>query len=426
MRVLVVGGGGREHAIAWKLAQSPQVAEVICQSGNPGMAQIAACAPEPEGGVEAMADWALTQKVDLTVVGPEAYLELGIVDAFARRGLKVVGPTRKAAALESDKAFAKELMARYGVPTAAFEVCSSPKAARKAVRRMGAPVVVKATGLAAGKGVTVAHTIVEADQAIARAMEERVFGDAGEMVVIEEFLAGEEASILAFVDGENALLMPAAQDHKAIYDGDRGPNTGGMGAYSPAPVVTPELEDEVRQRIVMPTIRAMQAEGREYRGVLYAGLMITAHGPKVIEFNCRFGDPEAQAVLPRLRSDFVEPLLATVDGGLQDVQLEWDPRPCVCVVLSSQGYPEDYEVGFPIEGVEEAESQEGVKVFHAATRLSGGRLVTDGGRVLGVSAVGEGIADAISRAYGAAEMIRFEGKYHRTDIGQKALARLRS
>lgn len=423
MKVLVVGGGGREHAIAWKLAQSPHVTEVICQSDNPGIAQVATCAPEPEGGVEAMADWAWDQGIDLAVIGPEAYLELGVVDAFARRGIKAVGPTQKAAALESDKAFAKELMARYQIPTAAFEVCSSPEAARRAVRRMGAPVVVKASGLAAGKGVTVARTLEQADAAISKAMVERVFGDAGETVVIEEFMEGEEASVLAFVDGEKALLMPAAQDHKAIYDGDRGPNTGGMGAYSPAPVVTPAVERDVRERIIMPVIRAMHAEGRTYRGVLYAGLMITAEGPKVVEFNCRFGDPEAQAVLPRLKSDLLAPLLATVDGGLDTMHLEWDPRPCVCVVLASRGYPGDYQVGYPIEGLDDAEQQEGVVVFHAATRLQEGRLVTDGGRVLGVSAIGESIEDAIARAYGAARLIRFQGKYYRSDIGQKALAR---
>jgi len=423
MRVLVVGQGGREHAIAWKLAQSPSVTQVICQSANPGMARVARPTGELEGGIEAMADWALAEGVDLTVVGPEAYLDLGIVDAFQKRGLKIVGPTKRAAAIESDKAFAKELMARVGIPTAPFTVCTSPAEARAAVRRMGAPVVVKAAGLAAGKGVTVAKSLDEALRAVSLLMEERIFGDAGERVVVEEFLAGEEASLLAFVDGEHVLPMEAAQDHKAVYDGDRGPNTGGMGAYSPARVVTPEIAQEVRRAILEPLVSAMSREGRIYKGILYAGLMITAEGPKVVEFNCRFGDPEAQAVLPRLRSDLLEPLLATVEGSLDRVQLDWDPRACVCVVLASKGYPGDYQTGYPITGIEEAEEREGVVVFHAATRLAEGRLVTAGGRVLSVTALGDSIGEAIARAYRAADLIEFEGKYCRRDIGRKALAR---
>lgn len=423
MKVLVVGGGGREHALAWKISQSPLVTEVICQSGNPGMAKVAACVPEPEEGIEAMARWAKEQGVDLAVIGPEAYLELGIVDAFSRHGVKAVGPTQKAAAIESDKAFAKELMASHGVPTAAFTVCTSPQEARRAVRRMGAPVVVKASGLAAGKGVTVARSVTEADEAISRMMEERVFGDAGQTVVVEAFLEGEEASLLAFVDGERILLMPGAQDHKAAYDGDRGPNTGGMGAYSPAPVVTPEVVAAVEREILLPTIRAMHDAGREYRGILYAGLMVTSDGPKVIEFNCRFGDPEAQAILPRLQSDLVPALLATVDGGVDGVHLEWDPRACVCVVLASRGYPSDYETGFPIDGLEEAERLDDVLIFHAATRQVEGRVVTDGGRVLGVTALGETIRAAIERAYQAVDLIQFPGKQFRKDIGFKALAR---
>ncbi|MFS8573079.1 MAG: phosphoribosylamine--glycine ligase, partial [Clostridia bacterium] len=354
---------------------------------------------------------------------PEVYLALGIVDAFSRRGLKIVGPTRSAAAIESDKAFAKELMARAKIPTASFVVCSSPAEARAAIRRMGAPVVVKAAGLAAGKGVTVAATRDEAFAAVSRVMEERVFGDAGERVVIEEFLEGEEASVLAFVDGERALPMEAAQDHKTAYDGDRGPNTGGMGAYSPAPVVSPRILQEVQEKILKAAVEAMAREGRPYRGILYAGLMITADGPKVIEFNCRFGDPETQALLPRLKSDLLEPLLATVEGGLDRVRLEWDPRPCVTVVLASEGYPGDYETGYPITGVEEAEAMEDVLVFHAGTRREGGRLLTDGGRVLGVTALGRTVGEAIERAYAAADVIQFQGKHFRRDIGRRALQR---
>lgn len=421
MKVLVVGGGGREHVLAWKLAQSPQVSEVICQSGNPGMQKVARCVPEPDSGIEAMADWAKSERVDLTVVGPEAYLELGIVDAFRERGLRVVGPSRSAALIESSKAFAKELMARAKVPTAPFAICESPGAARRAVREFGAPVVVKADGLAAGKGVVVARTLAEAEEAIDRIMVERRFGEAGDRVVVEGFLEGEEASLLAFVDGERVLTMPAAQDHKRIGAGDTGPNTGGMGAYSPAPVMTEALIEVVQEEILEPTVEEMAAAGRPYQGILYAGLMITAEGPMVVEFNCRFGDPEAQAVLPRMRSDLVEPLLATIDGGVERAAVEWDPRPSVCVVMASEGYPGAYETGFEVSGVDEAEAMEDVFVFHAGTRLEEGRLRTDGGRVLGVTALGDTIRQAIERAYLAVEKIRFEGAYYRPDIGAKAL-----
>ena len=424
MKVLVVGSGGREHALAWKLAQSPTVAKVICQSGNPGMRSVAECLHEPEGGIEEIAAWAAQERVDLAVVGPEAYLDLGLVDAFERRGVKAVGPTRSAAMLESSKSFAKELMAKAQIPTAQFVVCDTPEAARKAARRFGAPVVVKAEGLAAGKGVTVAFTLEEADRAISQAMEERIFGDAGRRVVIEEFLRGEEASVLAFVDGERVMPMPAAQDHKAIGEGDTGPNTGGMGAYSPAPIITPDLEARVVREILEPVVQAMASEGRPYRGVLYAGLMVTNDGPKVVEFNCRFGDPEAQAVLPRLRSDLVEPLMATVEGRLDEVTLEWDERACVCVVLASGGYPTRYETGFPIEGLAEAEAIEDVMVFHAGTRAEGDAILTDGGRVLGVTALGETLAQATETAYLAADKIRFQDKYLRRDIAWRALERL--
>lgn len=424
MKVLVVGGGGREHAIAWKLAQSPSVHEVICQSGNPGMRQVARCEPEPDGGVLAIADWALGERVDLTIVGPEAYLDLGLVDAFAARGLRAVGPRKNAAAIESSKSFAKELMAKYDIPTAAFAVCDTPAEARKVVRRMGAPIVIKAEGLAAGKGVSVCTSIEEADVAIARIMEDRLFGEAGDRVVVEEFMVGEEASLLAFVDGEYVLPMAPAQDHKAIGEGDTGPNTGGMGAYSPAPVVTPAVARIVQERILDRTVAAMAREGAPYQGVLYAGLMITQDGPKVVEFNCRFGDPEAQAVLPRLKSDLLVPLLATIDGTLRDVTLEWDERACACVVLASGGYPDGYKTGLPITGLENAESEQGVVLFHAGTDVDGEQFVTDGGRVLGVTALGNGLQQALDRAYAAVDKIRFEGCYYRRDIGAKALSRV--
>lgn len=420
MKVLVVGGGGREHAIAWKLAQSPMVREVVCQSGNAGIRSVARCEPEPEGGVAAIADWAVAEGIDLAVIGPEAYLDLGLVDALTERGVKAVGPTRQAAAIESSKSFAKELMSRHNVPTAAFAVCDSVKEAHQAVRRFGAPVVVKAEGLTAGKGVTVCQSIEEADEAIARLMEEQVFGQAGMRVVIEEFMVGEEASLLAFVDGEHVLPMVPAQDHKRIGESDTGPNTGGMGAYSPTPFVTPEVFQQTVDTILKPTVAAMAQEGYPYRGILYAGLMVTDAGPKVVEFNCRFGDPETQAILPRLQSDLMEPLLATLSGELDKVQLQWDERDAACVVLASGGYPGDYETGYPITGLDVAEAMEDVLVFHAGTREQDGQVVTAGGRVLGVTALGHGLKAALQRAYEAAGAIDFKNRYFRRDIGAKA------
>lgn len=423
MKVLVVGDGGREHALAWKLAQSPQVSEVICRRGNPGMEAVGRCVGQRGEGIEELAAWAERERVDLTVVGPEAYLELGIVDAFSARGLLAVGPTREAARIESSKVFAKELMVRAGVPTARFEVCETPERARRAVRAMGAPVVVKADGLAAGKGVTVARSIDEADRAIDRIMTERLFGEAGARVVVEECLTGEEASLLAFVDGSTFLTMPAAQDHKPIGEGDTGPNTGGMGAYAPAPVVTEAVLREARERIFAPIIAQMAKEGRPYRGILYAGLMITDEGPRVIEFNCRFGDPETQALLPLLASDLVEPLLATVQGGLDRVRLTWRTGAAVNVVLASAGYPGAYQVGFPITGLDEVERLPDVLVFHSGTRRGGEGLVTDGGRVLSVTARGADILAATKRAYEAVAKIQFEGVYYRRDIAAKSRGR---
>lgn len=421
MKVLVVGNGGREHAIAWKLATSPHVSEVICCGENPGIAQVATCTGVPDGGVRGIARWARDQKVDLAVVGPEAYLDMGLVDALREAGVKAVGPDRKAAQLESSKAFAKELMARHHIPTASFAICESSASAKSKVREFGAPVVIKADGLAAGKGVTVAMSIDEADEAIDAIMEERLFGDAGSQVVVESFLEGEEASILAFVDGERIVPMVAAQDHKAVGEGDTGPNTGGMGAYSPTPVVTAEVEKIVMETIFKPIVAAMAKEGRQYRGILYAGLMITSKGPMVIEFNCRFGDPEAQAVLPRMKSDLLLPLLATAEGNLSGIEIEWDPRACVCVVMASKGYPGDYSTGMPISGLKEASAMEGVTLFHSGTRQVGEAIQTDGGRVLGVTAMGDSVEKAIEQAYKAVKKISFEGSFYRRDIGAKAL-----
>lgn len=423
MKALVIGGGGREHVLAWKIAQSPLVEKVYCAPGNPGIATVAECVDIPVGDLDGLVRFARHNDIALTVVGPEDPLSNGIVDRFAEEGLSAFGPSREAARLEACKSFAKEVMRAAGIPTAAFELFSDPDRAIAYVRKLGAPVVVKADGLAAGKGVTVAHTLADAERAIRECLLDRVFGDAGTQVLIEECLVGEEASILAFCDGRRVLPMVTSQDHKPVCDDDRGPNTGGMGAYSPAPVVSAALEREIRDTILQPCVDEMVRRGAPYRGVLYAGLMITDDGPRVIEFNCRFGDPEAQVVLPRMRSDLVPVLQACCDGSLDDVQLAWDPRPCVTVVLASGGYPGPYEKGKAISGLADAEA-EGTTVFHAGTRRVGGAIVTSGGRVLSVTALGDDIPQAIDTAYRAVGRIRFEGAHFRTDIGRKALRRL--
>ena len=423
MKVLVVGGGGREHALVWKLAESPQVRKVYCAPGNAGIARQAQCVSIQAHEIERLLAFALGQRVDLTVVGPEEPLVRGIADRFQDKGLPVLGVSAGAARLEGSKAFAKELMARHGIPTAAFGVFSTPKEARAYIREMGAPIVVKADGLAAGKGVFPCASVEEALKAVDMIMVERAFGAAGERVVVEEFLEGEEASFLALTDGETVIPFPSSQDHKAIFDGDKGPNTGGMGAYSPAPVVTPELHDRVMGEIMISTVRAMAQEGFAYRGVLYAGLMISGGKAKVLEFNVRLGDPEAQPLLMRLKGDPMPLLLATVEGRLGEVRVEWDPSAAVCVVMASQGYPGAYERGKPISGLHEVEGEKDVVVFHAGTAEKDGRIVTNGGRVLGVTARGEDVGEAIRRAYSVVERIHWEGAHFRRDIGMKALER---
>lgn len=425
MKVLVIGGGGREHALVWKIRQSPLVSRLYCAPGNAGISRLARCVPIEPHEIEQLAAFAARERVDLTVVGPEEPLVSGIGDLFAKRGLNLFGVSGLAARLEGSKAFAKELMRRYGIPTAGFETFSDPARARAYVRDKGAPVVVKADGLAAGKGVFPCLTVEEALAAIDKIMVERAFGAAGERVVVEEFLQGEEASFLAFTDGEYVLPFPSCQDHKAIYEGDRGPNTGGMGAYSPAPVVTPELHQRIMVEIIQPTVSAMAAEGAPYRGVLYAGLMIAHGSAKVLEFNVRLGDPEAQPLLMRLQGDLVPLLQAVVEGRLGGVEARWDPKAAVCVVMASQGYPGAYEKGRPISGLDEIEGMEDVVVFHAGTSEKDGRIVTNGGRVLGVTARGEDVKDAVERAYQAVEKIQWEGAYFRRDIGRKALDRMR-
>ncbi len=424
MKILVVGGGGREHALAWKLAQSDKVSKVYGAPGNPGIAQIGECVDVSPTEVEKLADFAQKEGINLTVVGPEAPLVAGIVDEFEKRGLKIFGPSKAAARLEGSKAFSKEMMKKYGVPTADFKVFSSPEEAKEYVRKKGAPIVVKADGLAAGKGVVVAQTVEEAIEAIERIMVEKVFGSAGDRVVIEECLFGEEASYLVITDGERFIPLATAQDHKAVFDGDKGPNTGGMGAYSPAPVLSEELEREVQEKVIKPILRGMKEEGHPFRGVLYAGLMITEDGVKVLEFNVRFGDPEAQAILRRLDSDLFEVCMSVAEGKLVD-ELKWKEETSICVVLASKGYPGKYEKGKVITGIEEAEKIPTVVVFHAGTKVENGKLVTNGGRVLNVTALGRDIVEARERVYKAVEKIHFEGMHYRRDIGLKAVKRLK-
>ena len=424
MKVLIVGSGGREHALAWKVAQSDRVEKVYAAPGNPGIAQIGECVDIKPTDIEKLADFAEKEGIDLTIVGPEAPLVAGITDEFERRGLKVFGPSKAAAQLEGSKAFAKEMMRKYRVPTADFQVFDDPEKAKEYIKKVGAPIVVKADGLAAGKGVVVAQTVEEAIEAVDRIMVEKVFGEAGNRVVIEECLKGEEASYLVITDGERFVPLATAQDHKAVFDGDRGPNTGGMGAYSPAPVLSEEMEREVQEKVIKPILKGMAQEGMPFKGILYAGLMITEEGSKVLEFNVRFGDPEAQAILRRLEDDLVEVALSAVEGRLVE-ELHWRPETSICVVLASEGYPGKYEKGKVITGIEEAEKVPTVVVFHAGTAVKDGKLVTNGGRVLNVTALGKDIVEARKRAYEAVKRIHFDEMHYRKDIGLKAVKRLK-
>jgi phosphoribosylamine--glycine ligase len=423
MRILVVGSGGREHALVWKLKQSPRVRQLFAAPGNAGIAQLAECVPIGPSEIRRLAEFAAQKQIDLTVVGPELPLTLGIVDEFEARDLRIFGPTRRAAILEGSKVFAKQLLRKYKIPTGFFQSFDRPEEARRYIQDVGAPVVVKADGLAAGKGVLVCPTVPDALDAVTRLMDQQVFGDAGSRVVIEEYLTGEEASFLAFSDGETVVPLPSSQDHKPAFDGDQGPNTGGMGAYSPAPVVSDDVHRAVMAQIMIPTVRAMAAEGRPFRGLLYAGLMIKDGAPKALEFNVRFGDPEAQPLLMRLDGDLLPILDAVVDRRLADADVRWLPQPAVCVVMASGGYPGPYDSGQPIQGLAEAEAIEGVVVFHAGTGRSGDTFVTAGGRVLGVTARDATLGAAIDRAYRAVRCIRWTGVHYRTDIGRKALNR---
>jgi phosphoribosylamine--glycine ligase len=421
MKVLLVGGGGREHALAWKLAASPLVDALYAAPGNPGIARHARCLPIESNAHGELVAFAERERIDFTVVGPEIPLVAGLADRFAERGLLALGPSAQAARLEGSKAFAKGLMRDHGIPTAAFATFSDRAAALRYCREIGPPLVVKADGLAAGKGAIVCRTLADAAQAVEQLMEQRVFGQAGATVVIEEFLSGQEVSFFVVANGEEGLALGAAQDHKAVFDGDRGPNTGGMGAYSPVPFFGPAEAATVMTSIATPTIEALAKEGAGYHGILYVGLMLTAAGPKVVEFNCRFGDPECQVLMPSLTSDLLPLLLAAARGDELPEAVDWTGDASVCVNLASPGYPNAYPTGLPIAGIEAAEALPGIRVFHAGTAERDGRLVTAGGRVLGVTATAPALGEAISRAYEAIARIRFDGMHYRTDIGRKGI-----
>jgi phosphoribosylamine--glycine ligase len=419
MRVLLVGGGGREHALAWKLRQSPRLGALYCAPGNAGIAAIADCVPIAADDVAGLVAFARRERIDLVVVGPELPLTLGLIDRLAEAGIRGFGPSAAGARLEGSKAFAKQLLAEDGIPTASFATFDDAGAAARHVSAHGAPVVVKADGLAAGKGVFVCATVEEALAAVEQLMRARVLGAAGARVVVEEYLAGEELSFMALTDGQTVLPLAPSQDHKRVFDGDRGPNTGGMGAYSPPPLATPALEVEVMGTVVAPVVAGLARRGIAYRGVLYAGLMVHGGRAKVLEFNVRFGDPEAQAILLRLRSDLLELAWRTAAGDLAGATIDWDPRPAVCVVLAAEGYPGAVTRGQPIAGLDALADWRGGHVFHAGTRLAGGRPVTDGGRVLGVTALGDTLAEAVTEAYAAVARIHWPGMQFRRDIGRR-------
>ncbi len=418
MKVLVIGSGGREHVIIWKLAQSRRITKLYCAPGNAGIGRLAECVDISGSDFERLADFALGEGIDLTVVGPDDPLVGGIVDVFEARGLRVFGPVKNAAIIEGSKAFSKDLMKKYRIPSAAYEVFDRPGDAAEYLKDRSYPLVLKADGLALGKGVLICTSYEEALQGVKQIMEDRQFGDAGNKLVVEEFMTGREVSVLAFCDGTHILPMTSAQDHKRAKDGDQGLNTGGMGTFSPSPFYTQEVDDYCRKYIYQPTMDAMKAEGRAFTGILFVGLMLTKEGPKVLEYNARFGDPEAQVVLPRMKNDLLEVMEACIDGRLDEIRLEFEDNAAVCVILASQGYPEHYEKGRLIRGLESFEGKEGYHVFHAGTAVRDGAVVTNGGRVLGVTAVGSDLKEARRRAYEAAGWVRFDNKYMRNDIGK--------
>jgi phosphoribosylamine---glycine ligase len=423
MKVLVVGAGGREHALVWKIAQSPMVEKVYCAPGNPGTSQLAENVDIAVDDLQGLLAFAKKEEIGLTVVGPELPLSLGLVDLFEDNGLKAFGARKNAAIIEASKAFSKDLMKKYHVPTAAYEVFTEIEPAIAFIDRTGLPIVIKADGLAAGKGVIIAQSRDEAVAAVTDMLSGNAFGSAGSRVVVEEFLKGEEASFLAFTDGQNIIPLASAQDHKAVFDGDLGPNTGGMGAYSPAPVVTPAIHEKAMAEVMRRTVDGMAAEGRSYRGVLYAGLMIDGDNIKTLEFNARFGDPECQPLLMRMKSDIVPILLAVASGDLSGVEIEWHDQAAVCVVLAAEGYPGDYRKGDAIQGLADAARVEELMVFHAGTKSTPEGVITSGGRVLGVTALGSTVREAIGRAYQGVALITWPGMHYRKDIGAKAINR---
>ena len=418
MKILIVGSGGREHAIAWKVSQSPKAEKIYCAPGNAGIEEYAECVPIGAMEFEKLAAFAKEKEIDLTVVGMDDPLVGGIVDVFEKEGLRVFGPRKNAAVLEGSKAFSKDLMKKYGIPTAAYENFDDPDKALAYLETAEFPIVLKADGLALGKGVLICNTLEEAKDGVREIMLDKHFGAAGNRMVIEEFMTGREVSVLSFVDGKTIKCMTSAQDHKRALDGDQGLNTGGMGTFSPSPFYTPEIDEFCQKHIYQPTVDAMAAEGRPFKGVIFFGLMLTEKGPKVLEYNARFGDPEAQVVLPRMKNDIVDVFEACIDGTLDQIDLQFEDNAAVCVVLASGGYPVSYEKGFPIEGLENLKGRDGVYVFHAGTRKENGRFVTNGGRVLGVTATGPDLKAARATAYEAVKQVTFEKAYCRSDIGK--------
>lgn len=418
MKVLIIGSGGREHAIAWKVAGSPRVDQVYCAPGNAGIEEYAKCVNIGAMEFEKLAAFAKEEQIDLTVVGMDDPLVGGIVDVFEREGLRIFGPRKNAAILEGSKAFSKDLMKKYGIPTAAYENFSDPEKALAYLETAKYPIVLKADGLALGKGVLICENLQEAREGVREIMEDKKFGNAGNTMVIEEFMTGREVSVLSFVDGKTIRTMTSAQDHKRALDGDQGLNTGGMGTFSPSPFYTPEIDEFCRKNIYQPTVDAMAAEGRPFQGVIFFGLMLTQEGPRVLEYNARFGDPEAQVVLPRMKNDIVDVFEACIDGTLDQIQLEFEDNAAVCVVLASDGYPVSYKKGFPVSGLEDVNSREGYYVFHAGTARKDGQIVTNGGRVLGVVAKGTDLKTARANAYEAVKLVDFQNKYYRNDIGK--------
>lgn len=422
MKVLVVGSGGREHALVWKLAQSANVTELYCAPGNGGIASLATCIPIAATDIDAMVDYAVKEAFDLVVVAPDDPLAMGMVDRLEEKGIKAFGPCQEAAVIESSKTFSKNLMKKYDIPTASYAVFDDKNAALSHLKDCPYPTVVKADGLALGKGVYICSDLIAAQAAVSEIMEERKFGDAGNQILIEEYMSGPEISVLTFCDGQCVKAMVSAQDHKRAYDDDKGPNTGGMGVFAPSPLYAETLRVQVEEEIIRPTVAAMSAEGRPFKGVLYFGLMLTENGPKVLEYNARFGDPETQVVLPLLENDLLDIFLAVVDGTLSEIELKFKDACAVCVVMASGGYPGNYEKGMVITGLESLENQQDVIVFHAGTqKTSEGEILSNGGRVLGVTAIDESMCSAIDKAYAVVSQIQFDGAHYRTDIGQKAL-----